>query len=163
MPRVSFNELPEDSRVWIFSAGRLLTDSEQARVLDAVDQFVEQWGAHTTPLTAGRDLRYGQFIFVAVDQRAAGPSGCSIDALVSQMKVLQEELGVELVNHEPVLFRRDAGVERVSRGNFAELAAAGDVSLETTVFNNTVTSVGDIRAGRWEVQAADSWHAQAFF
>ena len=163
MPRVSFNELPKDARVWIFSAARLLTDSEQARVLADVDQFIEQWGAHTTPLTAGRDLQYGQFLFVAVDQRAAGPSGCSIDALVSQMKVLQEEIGVELVNHEPVLFRRGTDVERVSRGNFAELVVAGDVSLETTVFNNTLTSVGDLRAGHWEVPAADSWHAQAFF
>ena len=37
------------------------------------------------------------------------------------------------------------------------------VGPDTTVFNNTLTSLGDVRAGRWEVPASDSWHARAFF
>ena len=163
MPCVPFDELPEDARVWIFSAARPLTDTEQARVLADVDRFIGQWGAHSVPLVAGRDVRYGQFVFVAVDQHTAGPSGCSIDALVRQMKVLQGEIGVELVNHSPVLFRRGTYVARVSREDFAELVASGDVNLKTTVFNNTLTVLGEVRAGRWEVPAADSWHATAFF
>ena len=163
MPRIAFDDLPGDARVWIFSAERDLTESERARLLAEVDAFIDQWGAHATPLTAGRNLAYDRFLFVAVDQRAAGPSGCSIDALVRQMQALQRELGVELVNHAPVLFRRGDAIERVSRESFAEMAAAGAVGPGTTVFNNTLTSLGDVRAGRWEVSAADSWHARAFF
>ena len=163
MPRIEFQQLPEDARVWIFSAERPLDRDEQARLMADVDAFIDQWGAHTVPLTAGRELRYDQFLLVAVDQRAAGPSGCSVDALVRQMKGLEADLGVELVNHAPVLYRRGQTIERVPRAAFADLAAAGTVSLETTVFNNTLTSLGDVRAGRWEVAAAESWHAQAFF
>ena len=163
MPRVPFEQLPEDARVWIFGAERPLDEPERQRLVAEVDRFADQWGAHTVPLTAGREVRYAQFLFVAVDQRAAGPSGCSVDALVRQMKGLQAELGVELVNHAPVLYRRGQTIERVPRAAFADLAAAGDVSLETTVFNNTLTSLGDVRAGRWEVPASASWHAQAFF
>ena len=163
MPRVTFDVLPEDARVWIFSAERELTAVEQERMLDNVDRFIDQWGAHSVPLVGGRELQYGQFLFVAVDQRTAGPSGCSIDALVNQMKELEHELGVELVNHAPVLFRRGTNVERVSREDFAELVAAGQVDLETTVFNNTLQVLGDVRAGRWEVPVSESWHGQAFF
>lgn len=163
MPRIAFDELPGDARVWIFSAERTLSPSERERLLAEVDGFLDGWGAHATPLTAGRDLVYGQFLFVAVDQRAAGPSGCSIDALVRRMKALQDEIGVELVNHAPVLFRRGAAIARVPREAFAELAAAGQVGPGTTVFDNTLTSLGDVRAGRWEVPASDSWHARAFF
>ena len=163
MPRVEFEQLPEDARLWIFAAERSLDASEQQRLLGEVDAFIDQWGAHATPLTAGRDLRYDQFLFVAVDQRTAGPSGCSIDALVHQMKALQDELRVELVNHAPVLFWQGDAIERVPRDRFAELAAAGDVRLDTTVFDNTLTRLGDARSGRWETRAADSWHAQAFF
>ena len=163
MPRIAFDELPADARVWIFSAARRLAEPERTRLLAEGDAFIDQWGAHATPLTAGRRLAYDQFLFVAVDQRAAGPSGCSIDALVRQMKALQTELGVELVNHAPVLFRRGDAVERVSREAFAAMAAAGAVGPGTTVFNNTLTSLGDVRAGRWEVPAADSWHGRAFF
>ena len=100
---------------------------------------------------------------MAVDQRTAGPSGCSIDALVRQMKELEHELNVELVNHAPVLFRRGTHVERVSREDFSELIADGHVNLATTVFNNTLQVLGDVRAGRWEVPASESWHGQAFF
>ena len=163
MPQIAFERLPADARVWIFSAARGLSGPERTRLLAEVDAFLDQWGAHATPLTAGRHLAYDQFLFVAVDQRAAGPSGCSIDALVRRMKELERELAVELVNHAPVLFRRGEAIERVSRESFAEMAAAGAVDPETTVFNNTLTSLGDVRAGRWEVPAAASWHAQAFF
>ena len=163
MPRIAFDQLPGDARVWIFSAARRLTEPERTRLLAEVDAFIEQWGAHTVPLTAGRSLVYGQFLFIAVDQRAAGPSGCSIDALVRQMKGLQQEIGVELVNHAPVLFRQGEAIARIPREAFAQLAEAGEVGLDTTVFNNTLTSLGEVRAGRWEVPAADSWHARAFF
>ena len=163
MSRVPFEQLPEDARVWIFAAERPLTESEQQRLLGEVDVFLDAWHAHDRPLRAGSDLRYDQFLFVAVDQRDAGPSGCSIDALVRVMKTLQAELGVELVNHAPVLFRREGKIDRVDRGDFADLAAAGTVGPETTVFDNTLTRLGDVRGGRWETRASDSWHGRAFF
>lgn len=163
MPQVIFQELPEDARVWIFAAERALAPGEKARLLAQVDGFIDQWAAHDTPLTAGRDLRYDQFLFVAVDQRQAGPSGCSIDALVRQMKRLEQDLGLELVNHAPVVYRAGDEIRRLRRDQFAALAAAGAVGPGTTVFDNTLTRLGDVRAGRWETQAANSWHARAFF
>ena len=128
-----------------------------------MDAFIGQWAAHDVPLTTARDLRYDQFIFVAVVERAAGASGCSIDALVRRMKGLQAELGVELVNHAPVLYRNGADIARVSRERFADLVESGSISQETVVFDNTVTTVGAVRDGRWELPAANSWHGQAFF
>jgi hypothetical protein len=163
MPRVKFEQLPSDARVWIFSAERVLTQNERARLLQKVDGFLDQWGAHDMPLMAGRDIRYDRFLFVAVDQRQAGPSGCSVDALVRQMKVLQHEIGVELVNHAPVLFRRGDQIARVARDEFAALATKGEVGPETIVFDNTLTSLGDVRDGRWETSVAESWHGRAFF
>lgn len=163
MPRVAFEELPGDARVWIFAAARPLGGAERDRLLAEVDRFIDQWRAHDVPLAAGRDLRYDRFLFVAVDQRRAGPSGCSIDALVREMKRLERELDVALVDHAPVTFRRAGAIERASRERFADMAAAGEVSPDTTVFDNTLTSLGDVRAGRWEVAAADAWHARAFF
>ena len=163
MPQVKFDELPEDARVWIFSAERSLNAGEKDRLLAHVDGFIGQWVAHDTPLTAGRDLRYDRFLFVAVDQRMAGPSGCSIDALVRQMTRLEQELGIELVNHAPVVFRAGEEIRRVRRDQFAALASAGEVGPRTTVFDNTLTRLGDVRAGRWETPAANAWHGRAFF
>ncbi len=163
MPRIDFDQLPDDARLWIFPAERALSEAEQARLLTEVDRFIGQWRAHDVALTAGRELRYDRFLFVAVDQRNAGASGCSIDALFRQTTALEQEIGIELVNQAPVVFRQGPDIERVPRDQFAELATTGKVGVETTVFDNTLTCVGDLRAGRWETRLANSWHARAFF
>jgi hypothetical protein len=163
MPRISFDRLPPDARLWIFAAERPLSPDERKRVLDETDAFIDQWAAHGVPLTAGRDLRHDQFVLVAVDERAAGVSGCSIDALVRRMQQLESVLDLELVNNAPVLYREGEAIARVSRERFAELAASGTVGLNTRVFDNTLTRVGDLLAGKWEVKASDAWHARAFF
>ena len=79
------------------------------------------------------------------------------------MKTLQQELGVELADHAPVLFRRGDEIARVAREEFLALVADGEVSLDTTVFDNTLTRLGDVRDGRWETNAARTWHGRAFF
>src|SRR4051812_38323939 len=163
MPQVPFDQLPVNARLWIFSASRPLSDHERARVLAEVDAFIAQWAAHGVPLTAARDLQYDRFILVAVDQEAAGPSGCSIDALTRRMRQLGDAMGIELVNNAPVHYRDAAGIARVSRQEFGALVESGRITLDTIVFDNTVTSVDDVRAGRWELRAADAWHRRAFF
>lgn len=163
MPLIPFDQLPSDARLWIFAAERPLTNDESGRVLGEADAFIHQWTAHGMPLAAGRELRYGQFFLVGVDERAAGVSGCSIDALVRRMQQLEQVLGLELVNNGPVLYREGEAIERVSRDRFAELAASGTVGPTTKVFDNTLTRVGDLLAGKWEVKVSESWHLRAFF
>ncbi len=162
MPRADFDTLPEDARLWIFAADRPLESEERDRLLERVDAFLEQWRAHGAPLTASRDWRYDRFLFVGVDENAAGVSGCSIDALVRDIKALEAELNTTLVDHSPVLFREGEAIRRVSRQEFAELATGGGVNTDTLVFNNSLTTVGQVRAGEWEVRVADSWHGKAF-
>ena len=163
MARIQFDRLPSDARLWIFAAERPLTTGEKQRVLDETDAFIDQWTAHGMPLPAGRELRHQRFILVGVDERSAGASGCSIDALVRRMQQLERELGMELVNNGPVLYREGDEIQRVPRERFAELAASGTVRPSTLVFDNTLTRVGDLTAGKWEVKAADAWHGRAFF
>jgi hypothetical protein len=163
MPRVPFDELPSDARLWIFPAARRLSSEEKQVVLAEADAFIAQWSAHGVPLRGARDVRHDQFVLVGADERGAGISGCSIDALVRRMQRLEVTLGVELTNNAPVLFRDGDVITRVPREEFGALAAAGTVGLDTLVFDNTLTTVGEVRDGRWEVRARQSWHARAFF
>ena len=162
MPRIEFDNMPEHARLWIFAADRPLSETESGRLLGRVDAFLEQWTAHGAPLTAARDWRYDRFLFISVDEVVAGVSGCSIDALVNDMRALESELSVTLVDNSPVMFRDGDSIRRVQRQEFAELAAAGTVDGHTLVFNNTLTTVGQLRAGEWEVPASHSWHREAF-
>src|SRR5947209_6799179 len=91
------------------------------------------------------------------------PAARSIDALVRRMGELQRVLGLELIEHGTVLYRSGGHIARVPRDEFAKLASTGQVSLDTVVFDNTLARVSDLREGRWEMRAADTWHARAFF
>jgi hypothetical protein len=42
------------------------------------------------------------------------------------------------------------------------MARDGAVDGGTVVFDNTVATVGDLRAGRWETEMRNAWHAKAF-
>lgn len=163
MPLVSLGSLPDDARMWVFAAERGLTQSEAEAVLATVDGFLGVWAAHGRPLRSARELRESQFLIVAVDEAAAGASGCSIDALVREIRGLEQQLGVSLVDHGPIVFRDGGAIRRVARDEFADLARDGRVTLETVVFDNTIARLAALRGGGWELPASASWHGRAFF
>lgn len=163
MPRTSFTNLPDSARLWVFAASRPLATAEQQALLGATDAFLDEWNAHKVPLDAARELRHDRFLLVGVDEEAAGVSGCSVDSLVRTIKGLGQQLGVELIDHASVFYRDGADVRRVSRDEFSDAVARGDVTPETIVFDNTVATAGALRTGRWEAPAATTWHARAFF
>jgi hypothetical protein len=160
MPIVPFDSLPDDARVWVFGAERALASAESSRLLAVADAHLERWAAHGAPLTSARDWRDGRFLTIAVDQRTAGASGCSIDALFRQLQALERELGVGIVGGGRVFFRGPGGeVQSTDRAGFAMVAERGVVTPETLVFDPTVQTLGAWRAG-FERRAGDSWHGQ---
>jgi hypothetical protein len=163
MPRASITSLPDHARVWVFAAERPLGGSARDQLLADVDAFLDQWAAHGTPLTCGRELVHDRFLMIAVDEQAAGVSGCSIDALTRRLREHERRLGMALLDNGPVHYRADGGIARVSRAQFGALADAGTISPETVVFDNTVPTLGAVRAGKWETPAREAWHGRAFF
>jgi len=82
---------------------------------------------------------------------------------VREIRALESELHVALVDHGPVVFREGAAIRRVPRDEFAELAREGRVTPDTVVFDNTISRLAALREGRWELPASASWHGRAFF
>ncbi len=163
MPMVPFEVLPDESRLWVFAVERTLVEADQENFLSAVDRFLETWVAHGIPLTCGRDFRRGRFLLVAVDETSVPPSGCSIDAMVGVLKDQERRLGLRILDNTPIWFVADGEVQRISRPEFSRLAEEGAVGPDTVVFDNTVTRLKDVRAGRWEGPARESWHQRVFF
>lgn len=163
MPRVPFSDLPGHGRLWVLPATRDLTDAEASACLAAVDDFLDTWAAHGVPLRSGRELLERRFLLVGVDVDVEGPSGCSIDALMSRLRELGGSMGVTLIDHSPIWFRDRGAVRSVPRPDFRALAARGDVDADVAVFDTTLTRVDDFRAGRLERPASETWHGKTFF
>ena len=163
MPQIPFVHLLPESRLWVFSAERPLSPEEEGVLLVRVDSYLAGWAAHGVPLISGRDWRHDRFLFVAVDEASEPPSGCSIDALTNVLKELGAEMGLNFVDNSPVFYREGGEVRRLNRGEFKAEAVAGNVTVETEIFDNSITRLSQLRAGEWEKPAGDSWHRQAFF
>ncbi|MQA89700.1 MAG: hypothetical protein GEU90_05630 [Gemmatimonas sp.] len=163
MPLVPFAQLPDHARVWVFAAAEPLTGAAADKLLSGAREFGAAWTAHGQPVVGGFDWRFDRFLIVAADERATGVSGCSIDSLFRTLKDVEREVGATLVDASPVWFRdSNAAVRSVSRSTFREMARRGEVQEDTTVFDNTVATLGALRAGEWERPLRASWHGKAF-
>ena len=128
MPQVPFESLPDDARVWVFGSDRSITDTESGPLLAAVDQFIDRWAAHGTPLSASRDWREGRFLTIAVDQRQAGASGCSIDGLFRTLQGLESTVGASIVGAGRIYYRDGNGtVQSVPRDEVEALGEQGAI------------------------------------
>jgi hypothetical protein len=160
MSVVEFKDLPDDSRAWVFGSDRTLDASQSKTLMTEVDPFLQQWKAHGSDLTVGRDWRYGRFLTIAVDQSTAGASGCSIDGLFRSLKALEPKLGASMVTSGLIFYRDPKGaIQSVNREEFSSLATAGAIGPDTRVFDPTVTTLGEWRA-RFESDLKKSWHAR---
>jgi hypothetical protein len=160
MPRVSFAQLPDDARLWVFGAAAPVHGVAASAMLAAVDQALDGWKAHGVPLVCARDWRDDRFLAVAADEHATGATGCSIDALFRRVSELEAIAGTTLVTSGPVFWRDANGVVQLSeRPAFRALGASGDITGSTMVFDTTVLTAGAWRR-RFELPAAESWHAR---
>ena len=157
MTTVDFGALPDDARVWVFAADRVLSASQEEMLLGEVDAFLREWKAHGEPLTCARDWRDGQFLAVGVDQSATGASGCSIDGLFRVFKALTPAIGTNLLAGGRVFWRDGAGdVQVTDRTGFKRMKSEGAVGAATPMFDTTVETAGGWRR-RFEVAAGEGW------
>ena len=160
MPSVPFDTLPDDARLWVFASAEPLGNTQSARLLDEVDEFLDAWAAHGEPLRAARDWRDERFLAIGVDQSTAGASGCSIDGLFRRLQALEPELGTTLLGGASRVYWRDASgrVQASPRAEARAHAARGAWGLDSPVFDLAVTTAGEWRR-RFERPARESWHA----
>jgi len=160
MAGIPFTELPGDARVWIFAASDALPGAQAEPLLKAVDEYLDQWKAHGLPLTCARDWRDDRFLAIAVDQRAAHASGCSIDGLFRTLQRLEPTLGTSLVGGGRVFYRLAGGeIVCVSRADFIARANKGAIVDDTPVFDTAVVDAATYRS-TFERPAARGWHAE---
>ncbi len=161
MSFVPISSLPPDARIWCYGASARPADSALDKLRTELAAFLDTWTAHRADLRAGFDWLYDSFLVIAVDESTTGASGCSIDALTSEIRRLEREMGIDLLDAAPVWYRETSGeMRRVTREEFRRLAAEGSVTATTPVFDLTVERLEAVRSGGWEVEAGRSWHAR---
>lgn len=154
-----WKNLPDDSRVWIYQADRLLTDAEVAHIQNAAKQFVEGWSTHGTPLQADIDIFDHLFLMVMVDEHHASASGCSIDKSVAFVRAMENDLKLSFMDRMKVAVEINSGIELVSLHALSDLKQAGKITDHTLVHNPLVKDKKEFLAG-FKLPISESWHKQ---
>lgn len=158
---VPFDTLPEESRIWIYQSNRKFSDEELAEIEVDLKQFIENWAAHGTSLTASYLLKYNRFIILAVNQEQQVATGCSIDASVVFIQGLEKKYNVDLLDKMNVTFKVGEHVAHKTLIDFKKMAKDKAVTGETIVFNNLVNNIAEFNES-WETPASYSWHSRFF-
>ena len=157
----SFEELSEESKIWIYQSNRKFSDLEFSEIEAALIQFLENWEAHSTSLECGYELKYNRFIIIAVDQENQVATGCSIDASVQFIQSLEAKYSVDLLDKMNVTFKNGDHIAHKSLLDFKKMAKDKAVTENTIVFNNLVNNKQEYLES-WETTAAESWHSRFF-
>lgn len=158
---IPFENLPEESRIWIYQSNRKFSDEEVAEIENDLQTFVEDWAAHGTSLEASFITKYNRFIILAVNQDVQQATGCSIDKSVEFIQSLEQKYKVDLLDKMNVTYKQGEFITHKSLLDFKRMAKEKAVSPNTIVFNNLVNTIEEWRES-WEVPAEDSWHSRFF-
>ncbi|MBL7849247.1 MAG: hypothetical protein JNL40_17395 [Cyclobacteriaceae bacterium] len=153
---IPFNDMPGSARLWIYQADRPFTVPERASIENDLVHLCETWKAHDVPLKTSFRIEYSQFVVLAVDERDAGASGCSIDSSVRWLKGLQQRLGIDFFNRQQVAFLADEGIALHPMGQLKTLFENGVLNARSVAFNNALTTKADWEQA-WKVAAAETW------
>ena len=156
-----FENLPPESKIWIYQSNRKFTDEEFAEIKASVENFVENWAAHGTSLEASYLLKYNRFIIFAVNQEPQVATGCSIDKSVQFIQELEQKYKVDLLDKMNVTFKNGEFVAHKTLIEFKKMAKDKAVTGATIVFNNLVNNIEEFNDA-WEVPAEESWHSRFF-
>ena len=154
---VKFEDLPSNSRVWIYQSDREFSDQEINFITEKAIEFIDQWTKHGFNLKGSFTFKYNQFLILAVDEGFNNVSGCSIDSSVRFVKELETSLEVDMMNKMNISFKDGGHINIVKMSDFKEFTKSNKITSETIVFNNMVSTIDELET-QWEVSVNDSWH-----
>lgn len=150
-------QMPDDSKVWIYQANRQLTLEEIGEMEQLIEGFVEKWEAHKQSVKGFGGIFYKRFIVLMADESVAEVSGCSIDGSVRLIKEIEQAFDLNFFDRLKITYK----ITNQLVGSFAlsqinDLWEKSSINEDTIVFNNLVQTKGEFET-KWEIPLKDSW------
>jgi hypothetical protein len=152
---VPFDSLEDSARVWIYQAGRKLSESEKNTISETLSAFTNQWVAHGNPLKTSFGIFHDQFIVLAADENFEQASGCSIDGAFRTIQQIDNQYDLSLFDRTKVAFLKDEIIV-IDKNNLAKSLEQGLWTPDTATFNNVLNTKGDLTK-QWIVPANQTW------
>jgi len=156
-------QIPADfndgSRVWIYQSSRLFFISEALQIEDMLQQFVEGWKSHGTPVKGYANLFFGQFIVLMADEEQTGVSGCSTDSSVRLIKEIEQKMKVQLFDRQMLAFIVKEKIQLLPFSQLSYAVKNDFINGDMLYFNNTVLTKKELLQN-WIIPVKESWLAK---
>ena len=153
---VNFDELPLQSRVWVFQSNRIMSPDEQSSIDDALKQFVQKWSTHGVQMLASHVLYHNCFVIIAADEQKQAASGCSIDSFTALFKAFGTQYNLSFFDRFSIAHKSEDDVLISNLDDFKQLIDDGLITPYTLVFNNLIEQRQDLST-KWELPLKESW------
>ncbi len=159
LPQIAHaNTFAPESRVWVYTSNRRLTDTESQQVQQALHAFTRDWTAHNQALKATAEVFENQCIVLMVDESQAGASGCSIDKSVHFLEHLGRQIDADFFERMRFAWADENNqLHFVSRPELAAARESGVVTDRTPMVNTLVQNRQELLE-KWLVPFGESWH-----
>ncbi len=151
-----FDTLEDSARIWIYQAGRKLSQSERNTISDTLTAFTHSWVAHGNPLKTSFTILHDQFIVLAADENFNEASGCSIDSSVRVVRQLDQQFSLDLFDRTKIGFQKGEQIEMIPLNELARALTEGRWKSDSMFFNNVIGSKGELKNG-WIIPANETW------
>ncbi|MHB1278026.1 MAG: ABC transporter ATPase [Bacteroidia bacterium] len=143
------------SRVWVYTASRMLLSEEVVLLKGKLDRFCHSWTAHDQKLLAGGQIFHNRLLVLFVDETRAGASGCSIDTSARFLREVGKELNCDFFVRNLVALDLDGVWEWVDFKTLPALLESGRIRAETTVIDTSISEFQEL--GSWEKPLKETW------
>lgn len=154
---IPFNQLPPTARVWIYQSKNIFTENELKIIESELQKFSHSWDSHGSSLKNSYSIFHNRFIVISVDESMNNASGCSIDKSVNLMKLLSEQLNVDLLDKTQIAFvKSDESISTFDFKETKEMYLNNKIDSNTIVFNNLVSNIADFQSN-WQTEISNTW------
>jgi len=154
---VSFNQLPDEARVWIYASAAPLTQAQQNQINTQAIEFTQQWTAHQMPLKASFIIMDDVFLVFGVDVVHHDISGCGIDKSVHLVQQWEHQTGLTLFNRLQVEYKQPNGTLAITnKQGLSTALLEQQINEHTLVADKTITTMGKFRE-HFYIPLAQSW------
>ena len=136
---VEFDEISDNSRIWIYASERKLIIEEQNNILEYISNHLQNWKAHSVSLKSAVTILEHFFIIIALDESYQLASGCSIDKLYKVIQDLEKDLSISLLNRLNVFCNIDKRIVCIPTSQLSD-----NVSSDTLFYDLTISNKSDL-------------------
>lgn len=142
-----------DSKVWVYQSNRILSEEEKKFIQINLNEFVQNWKSHGSPLEGSGIVYLDRFLILMVNYA----SGCSIDQSVHFIKSLGNEINVDFFDRMLITYLTKTGdLRTVHLSELEDLYQKNEIDQETYFFDPLVETKEQFETS-FKKKIGESW------